>query len=385
MKRVLVVAFADELEKVLSIINKDKTEIAHIITIPTNNFQSIISQHNLDCGVSFYDSMPEIVQQKYFDYIIISDIIKDAGTENRIVKDIKRVGVPAEKILNMSHFASFSFFSIYNALKNFCSPSAKSRIKCNFFVTGVSHAYAGTDIQEFSMPGMNLALTSQDLFYDYELAKIVLKNKRYIKFCIIGCAPFILHADLTKSVNIDRALAYYPVVKTLHNHWLSEKILLELFNSTYVKSYDLFDTEITFEDCFRSCTQNKDFLIDDFINARKNLAEWDNKYYAKTVDEYKEILTNYVKDCLKVNVQPLLVIYPVSEFYNKYFSAKIFEELRYFLNDLSQEFQVPFYDYAADTRFNISDFFDVEHLNVRGAKKFSRILNSKLLELDRGR
>ena len=389
LNRILVISFADELEKILSIINKEKSEIVQIITIPTDNFQTIISKHKLNCGVAFYDSMPEIVQQKYFDYVIVSDIIKDAGSENRIVKDLKRVGVPAEKILNLSHFASFPFFSIFNALKNFSSVSEAERSKINFFVTGVSHAYAGTDIKEFSMQGMNLALTSQDLFFDYELAKIVLKNKfvksnqKFNGFFVIGVAPFSLNYDLSQGVNSDRVFGYYPLTKTLHNHWIDEKILFELFNDAYIKSYDLFDTEISFDGCYRSCTQNKDFFIDDFINIRTKLVEATR--HSKTVDENKKILTRYVSKCLESNFLPLLVIYPLSEFYNKYFSSRQFEELRYFLSDLSEKFQIPFYDYSADERFNISDFFDIEHLNVRGAKKFSGILNEKLLQLAKER
>ena len=228
------------------------------------------------------------------------------------------------------------------------------------------------------MQGVNLALTSQDLFYDYELAKMILKNKLGARYAIIGVSPFSLNYDLSQGVNSDRAFAYYPITKTLHNHHFRAEILPELFNDTYIKSYDLFTAELKFDGCLRSCTQNRDFNLNDFIDVRKKLLE--QKEHLQTVAENKKILQSYVKDCLKADVLPLLVIYPVSEFYNKYFSARKFEELRYFLTDLSTKFKVPFLDFAADNNFTLADFFDVEHLNSRGAKKFSGILNAKLLE-----
>ena len=114
MHRILIISFDSELEKVLSVINREKTEIVGVITLPLNTLQSIVEKFNLNCKISFYDEMPEIVQKKYFDYVIVSDVIKDAGTENRFVADLKRVGVPAEKILNFSHFGTFPFVSICN-------------------------------------------------------------------------------------------------------------------------------------------------------------------------------------------------------------------------------------------------------------------------------
>jgi len=385
VNRLLVVSFGEELEKVLSIIDRQKNQIMCVITFPVNDFKNIVKRHNVEYAF-FYDKIPEIVKEKYFDYVIVSDVIKDAGTENRFVTELKRCGVPEEKILNMSHFASFPFFSICNALKNFTDASEETRLKYKFFVTGVSHAYAGTDVKEFSVgKGLNLALTSQDLFYDYELAKIVLKNKREIKFAVIGVAPFSLHSDLTQCVNHPRALAYWPIVKTLHNSAIKEEVLFEIFNDAYLKSYELFDTDIKFDGCLRFCGQNKNFFMEDWMNVRKLMANQEAKVYLPTLEENKQILKNYVADCLKADVFPLLVIYPVSEFYNSYFPKWKFEEVRYFLNDLSSEYDVPYYDFSNDQRFSISDFFDIEHLNMRGAKKFSKILDKKLTALEKER
>ena len=64
MHRILIISFDNELEKVLSVINREKTEIIGVITLPLNSLEVIVEKFNLSCKISFYDEMPEIVQKK---------------------------------------------------------------------------------------------------------------------------------------------------------------------------------------------------------------------------------------------------------------------------------------------------------------------------------
>ena len=387
MNQICLIAFGNELVKVLNIINRSQCNIKHIITLPTDDLEAtlenIVQVQRIACKISFYDSMPEILHDEYFDYVIVSDRMNIAGKKNRIVEDLERVGVASEKILNISSFFSGEFFPLYSLLKNF--GTNHPYVNYEFFVTGVSHAYAGTDISQFSVPGMKLAQTSQDLFFDYELAKIAMKYNRNkiskLKFAIIGVAPFSLHHDLSQSVNVGRALAYFPMTKTVHNCPVDETKLAELFNESYLDFYDRFEDGLAFNQLFVCNSLNKNFTLDDFIDIRKTLSII-QKEYPDTAKENKEILRNYLSDCLRENILPILVIYPVSEFYNKYFSSRKFDEVRITLEDFSQKFNVPFHDFSRDSRFQVSDFFDVEHLNINGAKKISGILNQLLTSLN---
>ena len=372
--------------------NFEKTEISHIVTLPTDDLDKIKKKHSLKQALSYYDALPEIAEKEYFDYIIVSDTVNAAGSKNRIVEELERLGVPNDKIINFSNFGTIEFFGFYNLVKYFLSDRfiTERNKACGgkgdeiFMVTGVSHAYAGTDISEFSMPGIKLALTSQDLFYDYELAKLAINHKKGLKYAIIGVSPFSLHYDLSKSVNVGRCFGYYPMVKSVHNCPISESKIKELFNEAYIHSYDLFDSELIAQHLFGCNSLDKAFTLNDLMEVRKKLADA-GKQFPETAIENKIILRNYVTDCIKADVLPILVIYPVSEFYNKYFSLKKFSEVRGILEDYSEEFNIPFYDFSNDKRFTISDFFDVEHLNVRGAEKISQILDKVLSKIVRER
>ena len=58
-----------------------------------------------------------------------------------------------------------------------------------------------------------------------------------------------------------------------------------------------------------------------------------------------------------------------------YFSKKKFDEVREYCQNLANERDIKFYDLSNDNRFNDSDFFDVEHLNINGAQKVSKIIS----------
>ena len=248
----------------------------------------------------------------------------------------------------------------------------------SFFITGVSHAYAGTDMRAYSSLGMNLAHTSQDLFIDYHLAKIVANSMRGKK-AIIGVAPFSMHYDLSLSVNRHRMLIYYPIIKELHHYHIDEKILKEILDESYFNSYELTGNDLSIPNRLYCNSLDKNLSIADYINMRRELSFWDYKSYPETVKENVSILNDYINLCLNYDIKPSLVVFPVSEWYNKYFSPIKFDELRTILHALADKYNVGIYDFSNDNRFMSTDFFDVEHLNIHGAKKISSILNDIII------
>ena len=380
MLHIALVGVGQELEKLWRMVNHECCKVDKIFSVPTMDLEDIVSRAGIDIPIDDYVEIPDVVGEKYFDYILVSDVIKSAGCKGRIVEEVERSGFPPNKIIDLTFCQTVEFDSLYNVLKNYLSPNAPDY---SFFVTGVSHAYAGTDISSYTLPGVNLALTSQDLFLDYELAKIFLNAKqKKLRYAIIGVAPFSLHYDLSKSVNRQRMLAYYPILKKIHNYDLSEKLLSQLLASSYFQLYDGFPSELKYNNRLLCNSMDKDICLDDYVDIRRRLVEWEEKSYPETVEENKQILRKYVENCLNHGVLPLLVVFPVTPWYNKYFSSIKFSELKNYLCDLSSEYDIPFYDFSSDSRFEVEDFFDVEHLNVKGAAKISKIVNGLLCYLE---
>lgn len=372
MKSVIIISFSNELDKVLNILRRENVKIKYIISCPTQDLSQILDRNNINSKLAMYDELPEILQSVYFDYVIISDVKISIGEKRRIVEDCKKLGCLDEQIIDVTDFYSADTLSLYNLVRHYLD---NDDFCAEFFLTGVSHAYAGTDMRCYSKTGLNLAYTSQDLFLDFELAKIVMSKKRTLKHAIIGVAPFSLHYDLSRSINAYRTLLYYPIIKKVHNMTIKDSVLREIFNDVYFNSFEMFDSAMVFDQRLSCASCNKNITVDDYLTFRNNLKFWDNKYYSDTVIENKKILRDYVEYCMDKNIKPTLVIFPLSRWYNMYFSKKKFDEVREYCQNLANERGIKFYDLSNDNRFNDSDFFDVEHLNINGAQKVSKIIS----------
>lgn len=79
---------------------------------------------------------------------------------------------------------------------------------------------------------------------------------------------------------------------------------------------------------------------------------------------------------------PVLVMFPLTSYYNRYFSKKKFDEVRDFCKAVSGEYNIQFLDLSGDERFHDGDFYDAEHLNKQGAVKASKILSDVMFEND---
>ena len=72
---------------------------------------------------------------------------------------------------------------------------------------------------------------------------------------------------------------------------------------------------------------------------------------------------------------------PVHSSYYKNLDSARFSFLKKILTDFSQKKKIPYFDYTNDPRFNLDDFTPkmVDHMNEKGAVKFSMILNKDVI------
>ncbi|MEE1362429.1 MAG: D-alanyl-lipoteichoic acid biosynthesis protein DltD [Selenomonadaceae bacterium] len=372
MKQLLVVAFDLELDKIISVINLKDVHIKHIVTLPSDHSK----YKKLNCKISTYDELPEILDLNYFDYIIISDTDKTPGRKSRIYKELLRLNVPEDKIIDITFWKAPEIYPLYNMVK-FCEVNPSWG---DFFITGVSHAYAGIDVSCFDSKGINIAHTSQDLYYDYLLAKKIIDIQDNIKVAFISIAPFSLHYDLSKGSCANRIHIYNPLLNDCHNHLINNDIYKMIFNHNYFDVYKDFFGDLIYNQRLYSASVNRVITVDEYMSIRASLGTWDNKSFTNTVEENVHILNMYVDMCQKSNITPILLMFPVSPWYNKYFSKIKMDEVRTITRDIAYRNKIKLLDYYKSDKFTYNDFYDFQHLNVNGAKKISSMLNVKINE-----
>ena len=92
--------------------------------------------------------------------------------------------------------------------------------------------------------------------------------------------------------------------------------------------------------------------------------------------KYLEIL---LKEITKRNITPVFITSPVHKtYYDNTDSGKILliEEV---INNLCLKYSCRYYNYFRDSRFEDEDFADVDHLNPKGAEKYSEIIDDEIL------
>lgn len=102
-------------------------------------------------------------------------------------------------------------------------------------ITGLSYFEVGIEENRLELPFINLALSSQDLFYDFEILKHTIENlnsSNNIKQAIIGLSNYSFRYDLSMTQNNqtkEKPKIYYPLLKNLHNY-SNKKMVIDRYN-----------------------------------------------------------------------------------------------------------------------------------------------------------
>jgi len=275
-------------------------------------------------------------------------------------------------------------FEIYRALASLHAINEKTRC----FVTGLSYAEVGIDADELPFPSVNLAVSSQDLFYDFEFAKHLFSVSEFasnMRYALICLAYYSFEYDASKSSSVgSRTLMYYPFLKTLH-HFVVDSIsefndfeeqAQKVFRENYMTVlYDILRERD--ESWWPRMVNGK--LNDRKIREAEEQAKRDSaKDYPITVKENVNILTEYVDFLQKRNVEPVLFVCPTLGCYRNFFSNRLKNEFLDITNRISGQYGIQLVDCFDSNLFGESDFYDATHLNANGAKKFTKILRDRV-------
>jgi hypothetical protein len=99
------------------------------------------------------------------------------------------------------------------------------------------------------------------------------------------------------------------------------------------------------------------------------------------IEDLKSFIT-YLK---KNNIEPILFSSPTFSEYNNFLDSVVINKNKNDIKNICQEFKIQYWRYNEDIRFSENDFYNQDHLNKKGAAKFSAILNSRLIEYENAR
>ena len=178
-------------------------------------------------------------------------------------------------------------------------------------------------------------------------------------------------------------MSYAIAFKDTHNFWLSSEKYCDLFNENFL-SFKLPIEELDTNNIMSEKTALRFMDFKSRMGARERTETWKNKYYPETRTEYLKIFDDYLSLCTKNNARPIMILFPVSKCYSKYSCKKIVAEFHHFIGEATKKYpDAIFIDGWRIEGFDDSDFYDVDHMNIKGAAKFSALLNNVIEQLER--
>ena len=119
------------------------------------------------------------------------------------------------------------------------------------------------------------------------------------------------------------------------------------------------------------------------LKARNRIEEWTDRNFPETVAENRKILDDYLTLCEENNIRPIMFLPPMTEGYKKYFSKQKLDEFYFYVREsLKKHSSAVFLD-GWQLDFGDENFFDVDHMNIMGAARFSAVLNNFIEELEK--
>ena len=162
------------------------------------------------------------------DYIIVcsEETVELVSTVNSNVKVINLSAQLKEylTVYNQLYYSNYEYSLLYTNIAK-----AKTDLACEIFITGLSYAQRGIDETLLNKKSVKLSSTSQDLYYDYVIAKDILSVSHNFKYCILGMAYYSFDCDLSQQSEAWRiGKVYYPLYHDCHHYHLTDNYSLPI-------------------------------------------------------------------------------------------------------------------------------------------------------------
>ncbi|HSE24676.1 MAG TPA: hypothetical protein VLB68_23645 [Pyrinomonadaceae bacterium] len=254
-------------------------------------------------------------------------------------------------------------------------------------VTGTSHAQNGVAPEFLALPTFNLGYGSQSLHYDTQLVSKYVDSMPNLKLVIFGLSYHSLEYRLVNSVERWRG-GFYHLVYGIPGEDSQEEF--KLTNYSYIALY-------TPKEAVRLASGG-------ILGAAEEEAR---RIQTPTVVTHGEVseafgkvrITSHEKQMRPVdlpanvaalertcamlkqrNVSVVFITVPTHHTYYDHINPQSYQRMQDTIKQMTGKFGVPYFNYLRDERFATEDFINSDHLNSRGAEKFSRILNEDVVK-----
>jgi len=257
-------------------------------------------------------------------------------------------------------------------------------------VLGNSHTAYGINPNMFSKYAFNLAFEGQTVYYDMRLLEKFLPILNRLKCVIIN----IDYHNLCVEDDDNRAFfyRYHFDIPNDNKFYFSEYLFQSIFVHTFKETWTIYQ---------RDKKNNKSESSGDL----KGWAGFTNNHYYETVsllkakfkaDRFNKHAEKYRNDSnivrefeniiqlmQKHNITPILLTCPIYKVQRECLTPIAFEEVNRVSAYLSKKYNIQYLNFQYDdVTFEVHDYYDSDHLNIKGAEKLTLRVDSTIMNLE---
>lgn len=245
---------------------------------------------------------------------------------------------------------------------------------------GSSHTYYGIKAQMFGKPALNLANPYQDLYYDKQILFKYLPRAKNLKLVIISVSYPSIEGELGNDWQTSFFLRFLDLPSKSNIPKLTDYSSIGLFGIKASRDY-LLTGQMPKTDQI-----DETGSIVDFKPANPSLSKGDGALEfhesvmkMSTATENVKDLSQMIEELQARNIQVILITTPCFHTYYDNVNPQNYAFMQETLRKISSTYNVKYFNYFKDPRFNESDFMDSNHLSTVGAEKFTTVIKEEII------
>jgi hypothetical protein len=246
---------------------------------------------------------------------------------------------------------------------------------------GNSHAFYGVNPEFVSLKSFNASHISQSLDFDYEILKKYKNHWSSLKYIVIPISYFSLFSRLETGIEswrVKNYTIYYGINSTTdyfnYSEVLSNKIALNFnrLNAYYLDGNSGITCSNLGWGLNYSSKDSRDLKETGISAAKRHYM-----YNDMTFNWNANIIKSIIEFANVRNVKILFYSPPAYFTYSEILDHKQLNETFKYMSSVDAKYEnVKYHNFLYDSTFIATDFFDADHLNEIGAKKFTLKINT---------
>ena len=287
-----------------------------------------------------------------------------------------------------------------NMYKEKYNGALENKDSIEILILGNSHATYGVDPTVLNKYAYNIANVNQSIYFDKRITLPLMKDLTKLKYVLISVD---FHSLYFSSQGIRDIWSYYGNgIKYKDKDYLLADISPSIFGYTPKVAVSLikkrilraikyrdekvidFDVEkgINLKDTIKKgfvsfeSTKENSFTVDEF---RKKAEGYNGMIKNDKIrDEVVKDLEDFIQKLIANGVTPILFTSPVYKDYYTFLDSTAIRENETLLMKISKKYNIKYWDFSNLSVMTKDDFYNSDHLNKKGAAKFSAVLNDSL-------